>query len=364
MGLFGKMLGKSFDKLAAKGDAYLAEQQYGPAKLAYDDALRAADKDVGETARSAVEDKLAQARHGLAEFNAGEAERLVELGDLEETVRLVELCQELTDDPAILERLEPVIARVEEGEEAAHARRMSAAGLGQQQEAGPGAGDDSEGFGDSLEDRFEILLGSLPGAQADEYRGLGTEFAEAYLTLNEGGLKQASEVFEKIYTEHPDSAHLGYEVARLRGLAGRLEESCAAYEPLLEEEAGLHPEVRLKAMLELGDCRCRLEQYAAAEELAVEAVEEFPGRTEPLVGLARVLRRAGEIEDALAAARKAMAEDPQEVAGHVEAALAFDAMGDIESARELALVFIASSRGVPDLDQADAERLVELVKGE
>ncbi|NOZ87327.1 MAG: tetratricopeptide repeat protein [Deltaproteobacteria bacterium] len=369
MGLFKRILGRDFEKLSKRGDDMLKEGQFGLAKMAYEDALKSSDKDTDPDAVEKIRNSLDKAKTALAKSNFEEAEGLVQMGDFEGALKLLDVCRELLDTNRNFDeksrkdfdnRMESLENMAIQGLEQKRMKRMSSAGLGQNAEAGPGAGDEADGFGDTQEDRFEILLGSLPLVQAEEYRSLGQEFARAYLLMNEGNMNESRQVMEKLLEEKPGSIYLQYEVARLKSLTGELEPASKLYEKILQVEDDIDPEVELKAVLELADCKSKLGQHEAAEEDVLAALAVHPDRVDVMVWLARILRRAGETGDALAAVTKAFNMDPQEIACHAEMALCLDNTGKSEDASEHALAVIASGTGVMDLEENELNRILEL----
>jgi tetratricopeptide (TPR) repeat protein len=151
--------------------------------------------------------------------------------------------------------------------------------------------------------------------------------------LLQGDLKGAQAAFEKVVAMDPAYADGPVNVARVRLQEGEVEAAI----PLLEAALKLSPRLA-KAHYFLGTAFKTLGRYDEAIEHLAIAAEQYPRDRVVLNEMGRVHFYQRRFDEAIAAFKRALAVDPEDLDAHYNLMLAYQGAGDTENAaRERAL---------------------------
>ena len=151
--------------------------------------------------------------------------------------------------------------------------------------------------------------------------------------LLQGDLKGAQAAFEKVVEMDPGYADGPVNVARVRVQEGEVEAAI----PLLEAALKLSPRLA-KAHYFLGTALKTLGRYDEAIEHLTIAAEQYPRDRVVLNEIGRVHFYQRRFDEAIAALKRVLAVDPEDLDAHYNLMLAYQGAGDAENAaRERAL---------------------------
>jgi tetratricopeptide (TPR) repeat protein len=145
--------------------------------------------------------------------------------------------------------------------------------------------------------------------------------------LLQGDLKSAQAVFTKVMAMDPGYADGPVNVARTRLQEGEIEAAI----PLLEAALKISPRLA-KAHYFLGTALKTLGRYEEALEHLSIAAEQYPRDRVVLNEIGRVHFLQRNFPDAIAALKRALAVDPEDLDAHYNLMLAYQGAGDAESA--------------------------------
>jgi tetratricopeptide (TPR) repeat protein len=160
----------------------------------------------------------------LALMNLTEAEHALYRGDRTKAEEHLHLAVELAEDVAIREMAEklmaPPLPPVSSQEtKSGHHNCISCAGGHAKPAENESVPDDDL----DAEDRFELLIQTLPDTLPGRYAALGKKFAYGYLLTHEGDDAAALQIFEELLAEGENDILL-YEIATIHFRSGRLAE--------------------------------------------------------------------------------------------------------------------------------------------
>ena len=318
MSLFTKLMGGTFESNRDEGDEHFAAGRLGEAKLAYERALRKADKVEGPAVQAA-RDRIAACRLGLARSRVAEADALVEVGDIELAGEKLADAVEICDAPEIAQAVEERKKRYQ----ASIARMLS----------------DEEGEM-SEEELIAVIAGTWTDAQADEYAELPDCFRDAVLVAHDGDHAKAVELMERAIAdsdlaleegEEPDHYYVYFDLGLEKARAGLEEAAIADLRRFADESEGDEDaaEKRVQALTALSRVLARRERLEEAEAALVEATETMPKSHEVWTSLGVHLRARGKFDESIRALDRAV-----EVMGQLNPS--FDVV------RELGLTYLAA----------------------
>ncbi len=199
MGLFSFLGGKSPEEIEQQGDKYFKIQEFGAAKIEYENALEKARKKFPEKTGliSRLSDKLARSKNALADAHLQTARALIQSGNDEEAEGFLQLILELSSDErtkdlamAELKIIGKNVHRhVPEGRETNETVFTHV---------------DPEGDKKHGDDYFAILCSTLPEDLQEQYHGYGDSFKSGFIALNSGNFEKAARYLTKAMAEHPD----------------------------------------------------------------------------------------------------------------------------------------------------------------
>lgn len=359
MGFLQKLVGGTFESNREEADGLLAEGLFGEAKMAYERALRKADRVEG-AAVQAVRDRIAECRIALAKRRIAEADALIEAGDVEQAGERLADALEICDEPGIAAEVDGR----KRAYQASIARMLA----------------DSEGEM-SAEELLAVIAGTWTEAQADEYAALPDAFRDAVLAAHDGDHATAVELMERAIAEadvalagrgeEPDHYYAHLELGLEKARAGL---DAAAVEHLrrfVEESDGDEEaaEKRVQALVGLSRILGRLERHDEAEEALAEAARTLPKSYETWMALGVHLRGRGKHEKAIEMLDRAI-----EVMGQLhpnfavvrELGLTYLAMGNLEEAERNLFAVIehaASQSAHEEMDPLAAVPLAKIYEG-
>ncbi len=212
MGFFKLFIGKSFETLEKKADAFLANGAYGSAKIEYERALGKLEKttDGDQQGKSRLEKKRQQSMEGLAIEHKQNGERLLEAACYPDAIELLHLAQELTRDPNLSAEIEkrlaeirnyPITSVLEDPPMEYH----------QEDGAIETAGQELYAFTD--EENFTAVCNALPEEERKAYHSYGHTFKRGYIALNQGDFELALIYLSQAMDEEPRGSYIPLELA-------------------------------------------------------------------------------------------------------------------------------------------------------
>lgn len=214
---FKKLFSKDYRHYLEKGEKYFAEERYADARHAFLEALQKAAADGSGAAEAGIRGRIAETGNMLGLMNLEEAEHAAARGDHAKAEEHLRLVMELSEDPAIRERAEKAIgspAPAAAPASSPQAHQHCSGGCGHHESAadhgdeGPSAGHLPE------QERFELLVQTLPADLPKRYADLGERFARAYLLVHDGNEPDGFKIYQELLKEGENDILL-YEIAIL-----------------------------------------------------------------------------------------------------------------------------------------------------
>jgi tetratricopeptide (TPR) repeat protein len=224
--MFRKMFGRDYRYYKEKGEKSLTEGRYADARGEFAEALQRLPRDCADFAAAAacIEDRMQEAGNRLGEMNLTAAEQALGRGELDNAREYLALVHDLAEDVTIREKAEKLrnaFASTTPGDIPAN-NKYSCSGC---------AGRDGKTIVNSHasdvelspEDRFEILIHTLPGDLPVRYAALGEKFAYGYMLAHDGEDASACNIFKELLACAEDDIVL-YETALILHRRGDLSE--------------------------------------------------------------------------------------------------------------------------------------------
>jgi tetratricopeptide (TPR) repeat protein len=309
------MFGGDFASRVAEGDGHFERERWGEAKLAYEGAVSRA-KEVPAADVDRVRQRIEVCRTHLSKKHLADAKRLADEGDRDGALDRLATAAEL----APTDELRAEVQETKDALDRAEARA----------EAGDEVGED---------ELYEVLSGTWEDEQLDEYEAYGDAIRPIILGLHEGKGEEALAAIDALLAAAAEPCYLHFERGRALLLVGRKEEAAQALRKFLELlEPDEAPRVRAGAHDALARIAIDAGDDAAAEKELHLCVDALPDDVEPLVLLARFLRKRDRKDEALEAAEQAV-EKMGTIRPHLpamrELGLALSAKGDDDQAIEV-----------------------------
>ncbi|MCB9618697.1 MAG: tetratricopeptide repeat protein [Sandaracinus sp.] len=340
MSFFKRLFGGGEDP-ETRAERLFSEGQFGPAKLAFEEAL---DRSSEASKREALAERIDACLDALAEARLEDAERLASNGELELAFDELGHALEVVASDALRERILAARDRLERGDAAEQAA--------------------AEELTD--EERWVLLSGAWEDAQAEEYEDYGEAFVEAVLALHAGKVSEARKGLEAVLEDAEAPRYLWLELGRARVLDGDRTGAREAFvelvESMAEDERGLP---LLAAYVELAKLAEEDDEHEEAVSFYQRAMEEFDEDPRPYFVFGRYLRDQelfAEAVDVLEAGANLLDEDRPDLMYLQEVGLALadagrdaDAVGTFER-----IVSILTTRSQTDFPPTGTERLAQL----
>lgn len=289
MKLFG---GSSPAKLEQKGDALLADGQWGRAKLEYERALqkRAKGAEADAAADIRLEAKILEARNGLARKHRQAAEDLIEGGYFNEARDMLALALEVAADANMRQELEQALRDIETRPVAQTKTEPPNFALA------PDQGEHKpETFVDGDEEEYFLALcGTLPEEVQEAYLSYDVDFKAGYIALNRGDFQSAAELLARALVAHDDpTGYIPLELATAYLNLGRVADARDLLEAFLKQ----HPET-LPAYQLLCDIYWDQKAFQKVDELLGSVPAELAESLAVVLLRGETLYRAGRLEAA------------------------------------------------------------------
>jgi len=202
MGLLNIFSGKNPEDYEIKGDKFVEAGAYGKAIVEYEHALERLDKTTpwDDGFRQSLRDKISSSREALALQHKKSAEDMLEAGYDDDARQYIQLAQELTEDPDIINDLETQQRGIE----------SRALEENQFEESENATEDPEEAIDDEPvketadDDYFTALVGTLPEEIQQAYLDYGDAFKKGYAALNQGDFESAATYLYQALEENPD----------------------------------------------------------------------------------------------------------------------------------------------------------------
>ncbi|NOY93913.1 MAG: tetratricopeptide repeat protein [Deltaproteobacteria bacterium] len=340
MGLFGNLFG-GYEARKKKADGLFEARHFGPAKLAYENALSSAP----EQDRDALAQRITTCRDGIAEGRIAEAERQIE----QDAPDLAQLELDGALEVAASSELRAEARRLLDSLEREDAQRE----VEEEQELGDDA-------------ILALLAGQWEEQQGEEYDRLGEPLFDALVQMHRGDFEGAQVALEQLVSEAKIPRYAWLELARVRLMLDDDEAAKQAFTTFLDsldpDEGG---EARLAAHVELARLEDAAGDFEAAMAQLADAVEAFEGDPRPYFLMGNFLRQKqlyDEAVDVLRSAAAVMDEQQPDWRVLTELGLALrDAEQPAEAiARLEEVVDLFSQRGVLDFPADAVIPLAEL----
>jgi len=252
MGFLKFFSGKTPEQIEKKADSFSNEQEYGMAKMEYENALAKLEKqsdpdpDVGNRLRK----KIIQCKERLAARHLQNAKELIASDCHKEATDLLQLALELTADEKLSLEIQEVQKQI------VGSRSLT----GREKEDHIEKDDTGEEMPWEEEEYFTALLGSLPQSDQEAYLGYGKEFKIGFVALNQGDFSTA-----------------------IQNLTTALE---------------AHSSEKSFIPLELATAYLNQEQYSEAESLLTGFLKDYPGSIKACQLMCEILWEKKKFQDA------------------------------------------------------------------
>ncbi len=198
MGLLKSILRQDPAKCEEKGDAFFDRSEWGRAKLEYEKALSQLDRRSPGYLRNEprLQEKLSQAKEGLAREHKKTGEELIEIEYYEEAKELFELAIDLSQDRDLISDVENRLRQLES---------LSSKDIRLESDEVPVS--EKETYDSTDDEVFMALCATLPEDVRGTYLSYGEDFKAGYLALNRGEFDIAADGLSRAMENNqaPDS---------------------------------------------------------------------------------------------------------------------------------------------------------------
>lgn len=183
MGFLKFFAGKTPEQIEKKADSFSDEQEYGMAKMEYENALAKLEKqsDPDPELGNRLREKIIQCKERLAARHFQNAKELVASNCRKEAIDLLQLALELTAEEKLSLEIQEVQKQI------AGSRSFT----GREKEDHIETDDTGEEMPWEEDEYLTALLGSLPQPEQEAYLGYGKEFRIGFTALNQGDFSTA-----------------------------------------------------------------------------------------------------------------------------------------------------------------------------
>jgi tetratricopeptide (TPR) repeat protein len=294
MGLLNIFSGKNPEDYELKGDKYVKTGAYGKAIVEYEHALERLEKTApwDDGFRQNLQEKISKIRETLALEHKKTAEDMLEAGFDEDARQYIDLALELTQDPDIISDLE------------AHRGNLESRAVERAQIEVPEAEnadleetqDDKAVAGESDDEYFTALIGTLPEDVQNAYLEYGDAFKRGYAALNLGDFESAATYLSQALEENPDPQNfIPLELATASLNLGKFEDARRLLETFLQ----YHPDA-LPAYQLLCEIYWETKTFDRAESLLDDLPQELSESVAGYVLRGETLYHAGKFKEAKA----------------------------------------------------------------
>ena len=220
-----KLFTKDYRFYLEKGEKYFAEERYSDARHAFQEALHHVHPESGgrEGIEVKIRGQLAETGNRLALMNLSEAEFALNRGDFAKVEEHLQLIAELTHDVSIREKAERLRGGLNPGSSVTEIEESRHNCAGCITDAATASGNDLVPDFLSAQERFELLVQTLPGGLQERYAALGEKFATGYLMVHGKDEEAGARILQDLLNEGENDILL-YEIALIYYKAGNLPE--------------------------------------------------------------------------------------------------------------------------------------------
>ncbi|KAF0218522.1 MAG: hypothetical protein FD174_2822 [Geobacteraceae bacterium] len=221
---FKKLFNKDYRFYVGKGEKFLEEERFADARNAFYEAMQrlASCPDDAGSAEAYVRNKLTETGNRLGLINLAEAEHALSRRDFAKAREHLNLVNELAEDVTIREKAENLMGSAAPADVSSSPKEMNHNCIScvSSPDKAAEAGNVKDGQL-TAEDRFELLIQTLPDLLPGRYAALGKKFAYGYLLTHEGEEDAGLKVFTELLSEGENDILL-YEIASINYRSGRL----------------------------------------------------------------------------------------------------------------------------------------------
>ena len=203
---FSRFFKKSYPQIRKNADELFESDHFADARREYQEALDMVNKGDGEAGdRSYLENKIADTGNRLAVLNIGEAEAAIRSGSQTKANEYLQLAIVLADDAGIRQKAEKLLQpseitnQIPLGNNHSH----SAHGCSSCSTSAHKNVDNTVEISHNLssQERFQLLINTLPGDLPERYGQLGEKFASAYLFAYDDNVQEADRLYNELLDE-------------------------------------------------------------------------------------------------------------------------------------------------------------------
>lgn len=209
MGLFSFLTGKSPEDMELAGDNYIKANEYGAAKVEFENALAKAKAKFSEKQNliNRLSEKIIQTKEALAISHKKSAEHLAASENYKEAEDLLQLALELTKDTSLKEEISEILKKLIKEKEMDYTDATNTTDTIDTSGAEPDHFiiQDEEVDEDEY---FFVLCHALPEDVRTAYQNYGQKFKEGFIALNRGEFEIATEKLSEAMNENSSPHHL------------------------------------------------------------------------------------------------------------------------------------------------------------
>jgi len=222
---FKKLFSKDYRSCLEKGEKYFSEERYAEARHEFLEALQKLSDTPAEDegAEAKIRSLLAETGNRLALMNLSEAEHAMNRGDFPKAEEHLELIAELAVDETIKGKAERLKGRLNPDTFSVAAQEAPHGCSGCTTGDADASGNDYIPDYLSAQERFELLMQTIPADLRERYAGLGEKFAAGYLMVHGGEEEAGARILQDLLKEGENDILL-YECALTYFKAGNLAE--------------------------------------------------------------------------------------------------------------------------------------------
>ena len=293
MGFLGKLFKKDWRDIVKKGDKYLASGEKGLALQEYRSALKRLEE--GSPDYNDIYEKVAEIAAELRQGHLQRAAQLSKAGEIERAYAAFESARAQSLSPESIEEVDELRAKLSAAVE--EERKI------------PALHDESDEAGQEWNERdhFQVLLGGLPEAQAEEYEGYGDQFRRGWMALQAGDFDRAIELLEQAKESRP-APFLLTELGRAYHGQNQAERALELMRAA-DQEAG--DEIYIK--LRLVEVLWTLERHDEAEEVLQAAHDLDEENTEVFRAIGEHALRSGDYDPGIEAVELMLEDEPNNI---------------------------------------------------
>ncbi|MBW2637583.1 MAG: tetratricopeptide repeat protein [Deltaproteobacteria bacterium] len=289
MGLLKFFSGKDPEEHEKEGDAYIDIEEFGPAKLEYENAFHKLEKKRPDDTEYAnrLQVKIVRTTESLARSHMESGEELLAMELYDDAEDIFLLASELTENRTLKDALEDLLQETKRRKREGMPEEASVVTGGEGADEKPASHHEGDEY-------FTALVSTLPDEIRHAYLGYGDTFKEGYVALNQGDYEGALVLLTTALEENmPGGDHIFFEIGTACLNLGKPAEA----RKVLEEYVRAFP-LLLRGYHLLCEALWEMEAFEAAHEVIRSSPPEL--RKTPHMKLldGETLFRAGHYEKA------------------------------------------------------------------